>query len=316
MLNTNMIKGAFYGLLASLIWGAWPVLSKMATQNHLSAADITALRFVIAGCLLLPVLLYKGIKFKLIASKGLILASGAGAPYVFLASTGLNYAPSAHFGLIAPSAMLIFTAIGGYYLLGEKFHRNKLIGIMFIIAGILVVGSNSLTWGLTKQLGNSNLYGDLMFLVCGLLWASYTLLCKHWQLGSWAATGLVSVVSMVIYLPIYLISFDSQLSTLAIDTLLFQGIFQGVVVAILALYFYSQAVSLLGSSNGSIFSALVPPTALILGSILLNEQISNMEYLGLFFVCLGMIFSLGFIPSFKLTLKVKTQKKIMPSEQG
>ena len=286
-INNKKMAGAGFGLLASLLWGAWPVISKLATNDNLLPADLTALRFGVAGCLLLPVLLYQGIKLKYIARKGIILAIAAGAPYVLLATSGLSFAPNAHFGIIAPSSMLVFATIGSVLWLREPIRIARVLGVLLILSGILVVGGNSLS-----DVSIDTLLGDLMFLGCGLLWASYTLLCKHWDINPWTATALVSVVSMFIYLPIYLFGFDSQLSHVSINTLVLQGLFQGVVVAILALYFYSKAVTLLGSGKGAIFTALVPPVSMLLGAILLNEQISLGEYVGLGFVCTGMLLAL------------------------
>ena len=178
------------------------------------AADITALRFGVAGCLLIPVLLYQGIKLKTIASKGVMLAIGAGAPYVLLATSGLSFAPNAHFGIIAPSSMLVFTTLGSVLWLGEPIRCARIFGILLILSGILVVRGNSL-----NDISIETLLGDLMFLGCGLLWAGYTLLCKHWDINPWTATALVSVVSMLLYLPIYLFSFDNQLSHISVKVL-------------------------------------------------------------------------------------------------
>jgi len=285
-LNQKII-GAGFGLMAALIWGAWPVISKLATSDNLLAGDITALRFGIAGCLLLPVLLYQGIKLKTIVSKGVVLAIGAGAPYVLLATTGLNFALNADFGIIALSTMLVFTTLGSFYCLNETIRFSRILGVSLILFGIIVVGANSLS-----DISMQTLIGDLLFLTCGLLWASYTLLCRYWNLNPWTATALVSVISMFVYLPIYLLDTDNQLSTVSINTLIWQGLFQGVAVAILALYCYSKAIALLGSGKGAIFTALVPPIAIILGAFVLNEHISLAEYIGLAFVCGGMLFAL------------------------
>jgi len=296
--NNNKMIGAGFGLLAAIIWGAWPVLSKMATNNNLLATDIAALRFGVAGCLLLPVLLYQGIKLKQIASKGLLLAIGAGAPYVLLATTGLTLAPNAHFGIIAPTSMLAFTTLGSVLWLRESISTARIIGVMLILIGIFIVGGSGL-----GDISSGTLLGDLMFLGCGMLWASYTLLCRRWQINPWTATALVSVVSMFIYLPIYWFGINSQLSLQPLNTLIFQGFFQGVVVAILALYFYSKAISLLGPSTSAVFTALVPPFSILFGALILKEPISLVEYLGLGFVAIGMLFALKILrlPSGYLT---------------
>ncbi|NQZ11959.1 MAG: DMT family transporter, partial [Algicola sp.] len=203
------------------------------------------------------------------------------------ATSGLTLAPSAHFGIIAPSSMLVFVTLGGFLWLKESLKPSRVLGILLILSGVVFVAGHSL-----GNISTDTLMGDLMFVGCGLLWASYTLLAKHWQISPWTATAMVAVVSMVIYLPVYLIGFDSQQLLASVDTLMWQGLFQGVLTAIAALYFYSKAVALLGSGKGAVFSALVPPIALLLGALLLGETITWVEYAGLGLVCFGMLFAL------------------------
>lgn len=285
--QSTLLAGFFFGFLASLIWGAWPVVSKLAASHNLSGWDITALRFAIAGCLLLPVFVLQTMKLKERMLKGLALTLGAGAPYSMLAMSGLDHAPSAHFGIIAPSTMLVFTTIGGYLWLKEPLKASRMAGIGLILAGVLFVSGQNLS-----DISSDTLLGDMMFVGCGLLWAGYTLLAKKWAIGPWASTAMVAVISMVVFLPLYFVKFGTQFLSASTDALLLQGIFQGVLSAIAALYFYAKAVSLLGSGKGAVFSALVPPIALLLGALILGETIGWVEYVGLGLVCMGMMLAL------------------------
>lgn len=285
-----MLRGTLYGISASIIWGAWPVVSSLGTRAGLHPTDLTALRFLVAGTLLLPIVIYHRITDFKQWRKGIVLSIGAGAPYVLLAIYGLNHAPSAHFGIIAPSSMLVFTSIGSYFWLKERTTIARIVGTIFIVLGIVIVGGANLI-----NLSTELLRGDLMFVGCGLLWASYTLLCRYWNMNPWLATAQVSVISMMVYIPVYLMTSQSNFSLIALNTLLLQGLFQGVLVAILALFFYSKAISILGSAKGAIFSTLVPPISLVMGHVLMNEKITVIEYIGLAIVCCGMSFALQLV---------------------
>ena len=289
------------GLLASLIWGGWPVLSKMATLQHITPWDITAIRFIVAGLVLLPILLIRFKDTKQLLIKGIILSIGAGTPYVLMATIGLTYAPSSHFGIIAPSTMLLFTTLGSVFLIGEKISKLRLFGVFCIFCGVLFVGANSIA-----SISGLTLRGDLMFIGCGLLWSSYTLLCKYWGIDAWMATALVSVMSFLIYTPIYFSFYPNNLFNMPLSTLLQQGLIQGVMTAILALFFYSKAIAVLGSSKGAVFSALVPPITLVLAIVLLNEPVTWVEQLGIISVSIGIVFALGIIK--RLPFKPSTQK--------
>lgn len=283
-----VIKGVTFGVVASLIWGAWPAVSVLGRNEQLDGADLTVLRFAIAGCLMLPVLVIRFSQFLQYWKKGIVLSIGSGLPYMMLAMEGLKYAPSGHFGIIAPSSMLIFTAFGSIFGLREKLSSARVLGVLFILIGIVIIGSYS-----AVQSSSSFLLGDLMFVGCGGLWASYTLLCRYWNMNSWLATAQVSVISMLVYLPVYLFNEPHALFDIPLTTLLLHGAFQGGLVAVLALFCYSKAVALLGTVRGAIFSAMVPPLSLIFGYFLLDERIAGYEYVGLVIVFWGMLLALG-----------------------
>ena len=276
--------------MAALIWGSWPVISKLAQTLSVTSIEITIFRFGISGLVLLPVLFYHSVSLRLLCTKGAVLAIGAGMPYVLLAMKGMELSSSAHFGIIAPSCMLVFSTLGGVYLLSETLTRQRVVGILVIILGVLFVGLSSF--------GNMNAevaLGDLMFVGCGALWASFTVFSKYWGLKAWVATAMVSVVSGMVCLPLYVIDRASLFTHLSLSSILMQGAFQGILVAIFALYSYSKSVSLLGAAKGAVFAALVPPFALCLGIMILNEVVTWVEVTGIACVVLGMLFALGLI---------------------
>jgi hypothetical protein len=98
------MTGAAFGALAALIWAGFPAITKLTMAgNALDAFDVTALRFGVGGLVLLPLFLRRGLN-----GVGLwpavLLACGAGAPYVLL-TAGLAYAPAGHMGVITPSGL-------------------------------------------------------------------------------------------------------------------------------------------------------------------------------------------------------------------
>ena len=53
-------RGALYGLAAVSIWAGWIVVARLGLRTSLTPWDIAALRFGVAGLLLLPYVLSKG----------------------------------------------------------------------------------------------------------------------------------------------------------------------------------------------------------------------------------------------------------------
>jgi len=57
------LRGSLYGLAAVSIWSGWIVIARLGLRTSLTPWDIAALRFGVAGLLLLPYLFNKGLAF-------------------------------------------------------------------------------------------------------------------------------------------------------------------------------------------------------------------------------------------------------------
>ena len=105
------LRGALYGLAAVSIWSGWIVVARLGLKTSLTPLDIAALRFGVAGLLLLPYLVGKGLAFERLGWLGLAaIVLGGGAP-VLLANAGLLFAPAAHAGALFPGVMPLAVAL-------------------------------------------------------------------------------------------------------------------------------------------------------------------------------------------------------------
>ena len=256
-------------------------------SNALTAWDVTALRFGIAGLILLPAFWRRGLG-GLRWPAALFLACGAGAPYVLLTAGGLAFAPAGHMGVITPSCMLLFATLGSWLLLRDRLHAGRLAGVLTILGGIVMLGWD----GLTNH-GEQAWLGDLMFVLGGFFWASYTIGSRVWSVEPLHATVVVAVLSMLIYLPGYAAFAESQLSTAPWSEIIIQAVFQGLLSAIVALLLYTRAVAILGAARGAVFAALVPSFSLLLAIPLLGEIPTALQLVGVVLVTIGMVFALG-----------------------
>src|SRR5882757_7016543 len=94
------LRGALYGVAAVTIWSGWIVVARLGLRSSLTPWDIAALRFGVAGLLLLPYVVRKGIAVERLGWIGLAaIVLGGGAP-VLLANAGLLFAPAAHAGAL------------------------------------------------------------------------------------------------------------------------------------------------------------------------------------------------------------------------
>ena len=99
----NYLRGAFYGLAAVSIWAGWSAMTRLAVTTSLDAWDIPALRFGVAGLLLSPILMRRGIALDRLGWLGLGgLIVGTGAPYAVVVAIGLRFAPAYDAGALNP----------------------------------------------------------------------------------------------------------------------------------------------------------------------------------------------------------------------
>lgn len=283
--------GIIAGLATASIWGAWPVASRFGVQQTLTAMDITMLRYLVAGFILLPLVLRRG-HGGLGWGKALILSIGAGVPYMIATTHGFLFAPAGHGGLVIPSVMLTCSTFVGWWLLKDKPDSLRLIGLGFVLTGVLTTGSSALS----DSGGFDQIWiGHLLFASGGMLWAIYTIFSRKWQAEPLHATALVSVLSLVLFAPVYFVLHGDALLQAPVSELVFQGLAQGVFSAILALVFFTKTVKELGAGRAAVFAALVPGLSALFAYPALGEVPSTHHLVGLALVCGGMVLALGLI---------------------
>jgi len=269
-------------------------------SSALDAWDVTALRFGVAGVLLLPLFLRRrlnGLKF----GRALLLACGAGAPYVLLTAGGLAFAPAGHMGVMTPSCMLLCSTLGSWLILKDPLNGGRVLGVLTIFLGLVTLG-----WDGLANHGERTWLGDAMFLMGGVFWASYTVASRAWRVDPLPTTAVVAVFSLVGFLPPYFWFAGAKLATAPWRELLIQGVFQGLVSAVIALLFYTRAVAILGAARGAVFAALTPTFSLLLAIPLLHEVPTSLQIAGVALVTAGMVFALGLHDPAKWRSPLKT----------
>ena len=282
--SSNTMKGIICGLISALIWGAFPVITRLGIEHTtLDKYDITAIRYGVSGLILLPFLLRQGlmgVKWKAI----ILMVIGIGSPYMLVVAQGLTYAPVENFAVITPGSMIVFSVIASTIIFKSRLASSELAGVIIILAGIMLIGFDGL------QAKNLMIY--CIFIFGGLLWSIYTVVTKIYSVKPFHATAIVSVFSMVIYLPFYFYFNGLRILAAPLHDVFIQAVYQGILVSIIALFFYSKAIYYLGPSKGSVFAAFVPGAAIVLASFILGELPGKTSIIGLCIVTAGMLLSL------------------------
>jgi drug/metabolite transporter (DMT)-like permease len=91
---SEYIRGSLYGLAYVSIWVSWIVAARLGLRTSLKPWDITAIRFGVAGLILLPYLLKKGLAVDRLGGLGIAaIVVGNGAPAVLVGYAGLLLIP-------------------------------------------------------------------------------------------------------------------------------------------------------------------------------------------------------------------------------
>jgi drug/metabolite transporter (DMT)-like permease len=289
--HSAYLKGAVFGLAAASIWAGWSVITRLAVTTRLDAWDVAALRFGVAGPLLLPVLMRRGLARDRLGWLGLAaIIAGLGAPYVLAAAGGLHFAPASDQGALNPGCMPLFVALIAASVLGESLSGAGKLGLSLIVAGaLIIVGGHawSAAWSISRTLG------DALFLVAAILSACFTVAMRQARLDPLHAAALVATGSLTVYLPVYLAFFGTRLAQLPLADFAVQALFQGVVVTIVSLLLYGSAVALLGASGGSAFGALVPALSALFAIPLLGEWPRETDWMGIVLISFGVYLTSG-----------------------
>lgn len=287
----NIALGILSGLATALIWAGWAIATRFAVTTTLAPYDVTFLRFSVSALFLWPILFRHGIAGlnKIGLLRAVVMVVGAGAPFMLLTSTGMKFAPASHVATLMIGMMPIFVALISALLFGERFSRLQIAGFATVITGVACIGGYSLLF----NRAGGEWRGDLLFLLCGVLFASYTVAQRRSGITGWQAAAFVNISSFILFAPFYFLWLHPNLFTAAWQDVLFQTIAQGIAVAILGLLFYGDAVRRLGAPRAAIFGALAPALAALLGIPLLGEIPSELTMLGIVLVTSGVVLVSG-----------------------
>ena len=279
------------GIAAALLYAGQFVISRWSFQRTLTPWDLAAVRFVVAGSLLLPIVVRHG--FRNAAGIGwrraIVLATIVGAPYTLILFAGLALAPASHGALIVTGGTPVVSSALTWLWFGTRPSTARTSGIALILAGLVCV-----TWsGVIGSSGALVMLGDLVLVVNAVMWALFTVLARQWDVDPTRGTAIVWVLALV-YLPIYLVVFGPRALHAPATELVVQGVYQGLGVAIVALMLYAFAIRVLGATTGSLFMPLVPVFAVLLAIPALAEVPSAPQLAGMVGVSVGMALASGY----------------------
>jgi len=281
-------RGALYGLAAVSIWAGGIVVARLGLRTSLTPWDIAAIRFGVAGLLLVPYLLREGLALERLGWIGLVALVLGGAPTVLLANAGLLFAPAAHAGALFPGVMPLMVAILAAVILREAFTSAKRVGFALVLTGVI-----GIVWSAGGAIGSQQNIGHLLFLGAALAFACYTVAMRRARLDGLHAAAISAVGALLLYLPAYAFVAGGSLFEASLSDIALQALVQGLLTAVISYLLYGRAVSILGASSGAAFAALCPAMTALLAIPILGEWPTAIDWIAIILISAGVYFVSG-----------------------
>jgi drug/metabolite transporter (DMT)-like permease len=285
----QFVIGASCAIAAVSIWAGWLVVMRLGVATRLSAPDLTALRFVAAGLVLLPVVLPHGFAIDRLGWSGFAaIVFGGGAPVALVIGAALQFAPVAHAGALYQGTVPLAVACVAAIVLKERIATIRKAGLVFIVCGGSMIGGLD-----PSSFGGRQSIGHLLFVFASFMTACYTVAIRRTRIGGLHAAAITAVVSLLLYLPAYLVCFENGLFGVPASDLVFQALYQGVLTAAISLALYGCAVHLLGASNAAAFVALGPIMVALMAVPVLGEWPSSIAWVAILIIATGVYLASG-----------------------
>lgn len=276
------MNGYLAAAVAVLIWAAYPVATRAAVTGAFSPQELVALRFGVSALLFVP---YLALHWRHISRaewfRGVPLTLFHGAGMAGLAIAGMQLAPANHAAALGPGASPAWVALLGFVVFAHRPSRRAVAGAALCLAGVLL-----LTFWSAAERSLTVLAGDAMFLGASALAAMYVLQLRRWGIGAMQGAAMVSLYSALLVFPCYL-CLPGTLARVTPAELLWQVLWQGVLIGCVAVIALNHAISNLGAGRSSALVAMVPVLTAGLGLIFLGEAPSAAEMSALVAISAG-----------------------------
>ena len=276
--------GIACGAAAALFWAAGFAAARHGIDVGFSPVDLTVHRFLWSGLAFLPFVLRNGIgDLNGIGwGRGIVLTILGGPGLALISYSGFVLVPLGHAGVIQPSCAALCGLLLATFILKEGLPVQRALGAGTIVAGLIVIGSESLA-----TIGARGVIGDLLFVVAGCFFGTFGMLLRFWRIVPVRGAMIVSVASLA-GLPVHWVLFGfERMIALGLWENLLQAVFQGVLAGPAAIYLFARSVVLLGAGRAAVFPSLVPGFTLLIGFLVLGEVPTLSQILGFAIVLIG-----------------------------
>lgn len=244
-------QGYLLALAAVIIWSGFILVSRMGGISELLSYDVIAIRYITCALVVLPFWWFK-YRFTLFQPKLIMLSIIGGFAYALFVFKGFELTPASQAAVILPGLMPVLIIVLSVFINKQSHPVAKWLG-----TAVITLGVGILFWQEFSSQGQLSL-GHVTMAAAALCWALFTVLLNRWKVSPWQATVSLSVITCLLYMPIYLAFLPKNISINLWQDILLQGVYQGVLAATIQLLLYTKAVQLIGAAGMGSMMAIVP----------------------------------------------------------
>ena len=280
-------------ILVALLWGGTFIAGRLLAES-LSPLMSAIGRFGLAVFILILLTIKFEGRLPTLSLRQVAITFALGLTGIFTYNlcffTALSEMPASRTALFV-AFNPIATALLVSLLYREKISYQKLFGIFVAVLGALTVISNGHLLTVIQDISQTFGRGELSMLCAVLSWAIYTVVGRKALLGlsPLASTTYAAIWGLLLLLMVWFFNPSVQV----LPELNWQI---GAAIGYLAVFgtvipfiWYYQGIKTIGAAQTSVFTNFVPLFGVLLGALILNEQISSSMLLGGALVIMGVI---------------------------
>jgi len=206
-------------------------------------------------------------------------------PFTLIA-WGQTHIESGLASILNGTTAIITFALASIFFKDERLTSLKSVGLILAFIGVcIIIGLDALSNFNLRSLAQLSLILACFSYASAAIWARSKLKDVN---PITAATGMLTSAS-IIMVPLALMidgrpNYELQITTIS------SMVFLSLPATAFAYLLYYRSLNLAGSANLSLVTLLVPPMAVLWGSIVLGERLLPNAYLGFALIALGMCF--------------------------
>ena len=269
------------------LWGSSFFFVELLLET-LSPFLIVYLRVALAAILLLFILLIKQVKVTLNVSLTFnlfIMAILNNVLPFLLIAYGQQTVTGGLASILNANTSLLTILIAPLLIPSEKLSFNRVSGAIIGIFGVIIaVGYENIF-----QIYENNL-GKYLILLATLSYALASVWAKLRLDGVPAlisATGMLTGSAIILTPFAFFYNFD-ELANLSFSAFSMSALF-AILCSVLAYIIYFKILESAGASNLLVCTVIIPPSAILLNLLFLNQAVSQSEIIGLLIIVVGLI---------------------------